>query len=197
MPPVDWPQLAIGLLLCLMGWMVYWVGLHLTGAMVGAAAGVVVAYAVGILVKLTPESLYWVLPLGGVVGFFVGLLLIRGLHRFFFFLSGAAIGLAVGQQTYEWAFENTTWAELHPVTWQMVFDITGSLLGGLILLRASKWVVAALTSAGGALLAALAVEDALALYGVIPLAVASFFWQVGLLRTFDGNRRVEYDEEED
>ncbi len=197
MPPVDWPQLAMGLLLCLMGWTLYWVGLHLTGAMVGAAAGVAVAYAAGILVELPPETLYWVLPLGGVVGFFIGLLLIRGLHRFFFFLVGATIGLAVGQQCFDWSSENTNWVALHPVTWQLVFDVAGALLGGLLLLRASKWVVAAITSAGGALLAALAVEDALALYGVIPLAVASFFLQVGLLRKFNGRKRVQYEEEED
>lgn len=190
MPPVDWPQFALGMLLCLLGWTLYWVGLHLTGALVGGAGGLALAYLAVYLIELQAPTTWWVLAAGVGLGFVFGLILIRGLHKFFFFLMGSLIGLAIGQQSYNWAFEHTQWAATHPVVWQLIFGLGGAVLGGMLLLITSKWVVAALTSLGGALLAALSVQDPLALYGVLPLAAASFFWQAGLLRKF-GRRRKE------
>ena len=59
----------------------------------------------------------------------------------------------------------------------------------------SRWIMALATSLIGAVLIAVSIDEPLLLLGVIPLAIGSFFLQVGLLRRLMPVRMVENEEQ--
>lgn len=192
-------SLAVGIVLCLAGWALYWIGLHLTGAILGAAFGLGSAWLGMALAGVEPGEAAWILPLGGAVGFCLGIFFMRGFHRFFFFFLGAAIGLALGHAAHGWAGGVAPDALAQaPALWQGVFLVAGTLLGGLALARGSRLVVTGIAALAGAILVAAGFGDALALLAVPPLALASFFLQTGLLKRLapGAGRRPEADEED-
>ena len=199
MPAIDWTTLCIGIALCAGGWMLYWIGLHLTGALTGACLGLAVAWAsVQVVLGDDPMRMWWILPIGGLVGFALGIFFIRGLHRFFFFFIGAVLGMACGQAFFDWSLTRSAWLDANRSVGRGIFLVMGSALGGLAMVYGSKWVVALVTSIIGSLLIALSIPDPLALLGVLPLAIASFFLQIGVLRrAIPAERRREPEPEED
>ncbi|MBN1867585.1 hypothetical protein JW916_09860 [Candidatus Sumerlaeota bacterium] len=183
MPPIDWPTLSAGAALCVGGWILYWVGLHLTGALAGACLGLTLAWVGSqVIAEGDPTQMWWALPVGGVAGFVLGIFLIRGLHRFFFFFVGATLGMAMGQALYEWTATQSAWVVANPALARALFIVGGSILAGLAMLYGSKWVVALTTSALGSIMVVVSIPDPLALLAAPPLAIASFLLQIGVLR---------------
>jgi hypothetical protein len=187
---ISWcPHFILGAALCLAGWTLYWLGLHLAGGILGAGAGGALAWGIAALAKIADKNTVWaVAAIGAVVGLAAGIFLIRKLHRLFFFCAGACIGLAVGWFGFEWGvalarkYLESRGVPYDPLIWRLVALAAGTLLGGIVMMYGSKWVVAGLTSVAGAVLLALSIPDPLALLGVVPVAAGSFFFQIGLLR---------------
>ena len=197
MPEVYWPHFAAGLALCLMGWTLYWVALNLAGAAAGAILGFALSYVGADLARVDPAEVWWIPALGTLAGFILGIFLMRGVHRFVFFLVGAALGLAVGQQGFEWANEGFPDIQAHAAAWRVGFLAGGAVLGGVVMLWGSRWVVALLTSVAGSLLVVLSIADPLALLVLAPLIPASFFFQLGLLRRIMPRPRKHRPDDED
>ncbi|NQU42493.1 DUF4203 domain-containing protein [bacterium] len=180
-----WPDVVLGVLLCVAGWTLYWVGLSIAGAVIGGILGVAAGWLILTFTKIEPTQAYWILALGLVLGGILGVFLIRKLHRLFFFVLGACIGLALGWNGAD-ALMNWNWlgSDLDPVYWRIIFGVLGAALGGFLMVIGSRVVVIAITALAGSILVALAVPDPLALLLVIPLALGSFVFQLGLLRRF-------------
>jgi hypothetical protein len=192
----SWPHLLAGAALCLGGWTIYWVGLHLTGAVIGACAGAGAAWTGCALAGLGPGEISWIVPAGGLIGFAVGVFLIRGLHRFFFFVAGALAGMAVALAGHGWAVSHLDWAARDAALWRVVFPLFGCAVGGMAMVYGSRWVVALVTSAAGSAMIVLAFDDPLALIAFPPLVLGSFFLQIGLLRRVTPARRPQRREDE-
>jgi hypothetical protein len=202
MHEISWPHLAAGIVLCLAGWTLYWIGLNLAGAAVGGAAGAALAWGIVSLAGIGHERAVWIIPIAGVVGAALGMFFIRKLHRLSFFLVGAAIGVAVGWVGYAWVVAvGKNWLEQRsivpdPMIWRGVSVLVCSIVGGALMVIGSKWVIAALTSVAGAVLMAVSIQDPLALLAIVPVAGASFFFQLGLLRRLSPKKK-EKEEEKD
>jgi hypothetical protein len=195
-----WPHFILGAALCLAGWTLYWLGLNLAGGILGAGAGGALGWGIAALAKIADQNTVWaVVAIGAVVGLAAGIFFIRKLHRLFFFCAGACIGLAVGWFGFGWGVAlGKDWlvsrgVPYDPLIWRLVALAAGTVLGGIVMMYGSKWVVAGLTSAAGAVLLALSIPDPLALLGVIPVAVGSFFFQIGLLRRLTRGEREKHE----
>jgi hypothetical protein len=195
-----WPHFILGAALCLAGWTLYWLGLNLAGGILGAAAGGALAWGIAAAVKIADKNTVWaVVAIGAVVGLAAGIFFIRKLHRLFFFCAGACIGLAVGWFGFEWGgalcreWLVSRGVPYDPLIWRLVAVAAGTVMGGVVMMYGSKWVVAGLTSAAGAVLLALSIPDPLALVGVIPVAMGAFFFQVGLLRRLTRGEREKHE----
>jgi hypothetical protein len=194
---VDPTLLIPGILLCLMGWTLYWISLNLTGGLAGGAVGVAAVYLAAGLLKVDSNTMVWLVPLGGVCGLALGIFFMRGLHRFLFFFAGSALGLAVGDRVFAWASLQVASAQQNPVLWRAGCAILCSLAGGVILLWGSRWVIALATAVAGSLLIVLSVNDPLFLLALAPLIPTSFLFQMGVLRRLlpDPKRHREIEEE--
>lgn len=161
----------------------------MTGALIGACAGAGAAWAGCALAGLDPADTPWIVPVGGLVGFVVGIFLIRGLHRLFFFLAGALMGMAAALAGHGWAVSHADWAARDAALWRVVFPVLGCAVGGMAMVYGSRWVVALVASAAGSVMIVLAFDDPLALIALPPLVLGSFFLQIGLLRRVTPARR--------
>ena len=180
MPEITWPFLFAGIALCVGGWVFYWIGIQMAGALVGASLGLAGAWALAPF--LGPTARTWIVPLGGVAGFGLGIFVMRGLHRFAFFLVGAGLGLGAGQAFFLWAVDKVTCISRAPDFWQWGLMIFGATLGGVLMVRGSRAVVALVTSVVGAFLVVTSIDQPLMLLAFIPLVLGSFFLQMGFLR---------------
>jgi hypothetical protein len=194
---VDPTLLIPGILLCLMGWTLYWISLNLTGGLTGGAAGVAAVYLAAGVLKVDPNTMVWLIPLGGVCGLALGIFFMRGLHRFLFFFAGSALGLAVGDRAFTWATLHVESAQLNPLLWRAGCAVLCSLAGGTILLWGSRWLVTLATAIAGSCLIVLSVNDPLFLLALAPLIPTSFLFQMGVLRRLlpDPARHDEVEEE--
>ncbi len=194
---VDPTLLIPGVLLCLMGWTLYWLSLNLTGGLAGGSVGVAAVYLAAGFLKVDPDTMVWLVPLGGVCGLAMGIFFMRGLHRFLFFFAGSALGLAIGDRAFAWTSLHVESAQLNPVLWRAGCAIFCSMAGGVILLWGSRWVMTLATSVIGSILIVLSVNDPLFLLALAPLIPTSFFFQMGVLRRLlpDPSRQVRLEDE--
>jgi hypothetical protein len=182
-----WPNFIIGVVLCLFGWLLYWLGINLAGGILGAGIVGAIAYQIALHTVQEPNQSLYIGIGGAVLGAILGMFLVRKLHRLFFFLSGAFLGFLLGWMGLDWL--NTGAADwlaardlnLQGVGYHVLAGMLVALIGGILMVRGSKWMIAALTSLFGATMAALAFPDPLWLLAVPPVALAAFFLQIGLL----------------
>lgn len=184
--PIAWIPFGIGLALCLLGWTLYWFGLQLAGALAGGLFGAAAAWFGATFGGLPPETMKWLLPVAAVLGFVSGIFLARGFHRFLFFFAGATLGMAAGELAFGVVSGQVAWAKDNPVVAQAVCLVGGALLGGVLMLRSSRILVTLVSAVVGAALVVLTLSDALheplVILLFVPLAPASFFLQMGILR---------------
>ena len=95
-PQPDLVLASIGLGLCLFGWSLYWGGLHLAGATIGAGAGM----AIGALAVEAGgfEHRSIILGAGAALGLLFGVFFLRRLHFGVLAAAGGITGMAAGLQ---------------------------------------------------------------------------------------------------
>jgi len=171
--------IVAGLTLCLFGWVLYWAGLRLVGALCGALA----TAAIAVLIIMAGGWDRWLWPACGgaaILGAIVGVFLIKRAHYLLFFLAGAVLGLAAA-----WAVEsaNIEWVKsLIPEPYgRPVYYVVFTLVGGLLVLLANRVIVVILTAFGGTLIFSLGVPSRYAIWLFLPLFLASLLVQTGVL----------------
>lgn len=172
--------IIIGLILCLFGWTLYWVGLRLLGAFCGAVGGGILGGMVCLIAEV-PQWAAWAAAGGGILGAALGVYLIKRAHYLLFFVVGALLGLATAY-TAETLYGDWLARYLpEGQTGRLAFFAASSLLAGLLVLVLHRFVVIGLTSFIGTALFALGIPAQYATWVVLPLFLGSFLLQVGAL----------------
>lgn len=194
----------MGLLLCVAGWTLYWLSVNLAGAIFGGCLGGGLAYIVAIYTIQNPTHSLYVALIGALIGVLIGIFFIRKLHRLFFFLVGAVIGFIVGWLCLEYTVENpniAAWLDqrnlnFSAVGYRILAGTLVAFIGGILMVKGARWMVAFITACAGSVLLALAFPDPLALASIPIVAVISFFFQIGMLRrTSPPKKKIEIEEE--
>ncbi|OPZ05355.1 MAG: hypothetical protein BWZ08_02507 [candidate division BRC1 bacterium ADurb.BinA292] len=172
----DWFFLIAGIVLGLFGWMLYWAGLPIIGAVVGAGAIGSLGYMASGFVSAAWAPLVFG-GAGAVLGAFLGIALIRVLQLYFFFISGAILGAALAYQfTGTTAFQGSSAAAI-------IIVVVGALVGGFVLLKARRFVVAIVTAAIGAMLVQTGLQSQNPLVLVTSFVIFAAV-QIGLVRRY-------------
>ncbi|MFH0792838.1 MAG: hypothetical protein V2A74_02265, partial [bacterium] len=160
-------------------WTLYWGGLHAAGGLSGAALGLGAGWVVAIVGEFEEQLI--LLQIGGaVLGMFVGIFVLRQLHYFLFFLTGAMLALLAGLLGLRVA-RGMEGIALPDMRWQMVILAVASALGGVLMVMLSRSVVALVTGFIGSLLVVAGIPHPIAPLFFLPLFLGSFFLQTGIL----------------
>lgn len=184
-----WVLWIVGTGVGMFGWMLYWAGLPVIGGVVGAGAG----GAVGFIASGALEA-SWGLPvltgLGLAVGLFAGALLTRLFQHYIFFAAGAALLAALVWQlvttpTFRDLFQNNL------LIVQTIATILAALIGGLVLLKLQRFIVAVVTAVIGAGLFGAGFSPELRFVLTIVALVVFLSIQVGLVSRYVSQEKFE------
>lgn len=179
---VIWYLLIVGVIVGVLGWTLYWAGLHIVGALVGAAAGVFLSFFINDLAEMTVSPTVLTI-LGIAAGAIAGIALMRALDFYAFFIFGVVIGTPVGADLLSLPIlQQQPWAESPAAL--VTFSVLGALIGGLLVLAFRRYViaVAAAAASAGMIVVSLPFEQEVVI-GAVAFA-ASVLMQFGLIRAF-------------
>lgn len=177
-----WPVLIVGLVVATFGWMIYWAGINVIGAFVGAGAGVALASLITNMFELQRFGPF--ISLGGLIaGGVAGVYLMRALNYYAFFIIGVMLGAPIGTSFVGLSiFEDQEWAMTD--TALIVSTVVGAVLGGVLVLMLRRYVIALVAAVAGAMLIAVSFpeehQDVAGLAGFVGSVVVQFF----LIRAF-------------
>lgn len=190
MDQIAWPLLIPGIVIALFGWVLYWTGIRIVGAFLGAGAGLVIALLAGTHFDVSSNLFLIMCIVGLLAGAAAGLFLIQKLHNYFFFFMGALIGAPIGlrflamEPVADQAWSTSTAA-------QLIAPALGALIGGVALLRARRYVVALAAALIGSTMIAVSLPYERGALIAIPCFITSMVVQTGLIRSFLPEERVD------
>ena len=176
---MSWQLLILGIVIGMGGWLLYWAGLPMIGAVIGGSFGGAIGFLASALVAGA-----WSIPIftgiGLVLGGLAGILLVRALQIYFFFVTGLSLGAAVGYKLVgAHAFG------LSPGSgggW--IFAGICAVVGGLVLVWGRRFIVAFVTSVVGAIITSLAFPPDLENGALLVALVFFLAVQIGLVHRF-------------
>lgn len=177
-----WPVLVVGLVIATFGWMIYWAGINVIGAFVGAGAGVALASLVTNMFELQRFGPF--ISLGGLfAGGVAGIYLMRALNYYAFFIIGVILGAPIGTSFVGLSiFEDQAWAMTDRAL--IISTVVGAVSGGILVLIFRRYVIALVAAVAGAMLIAVSVpephRDVVGLAAFVGSMVIQFF----LIRSF-------------
>jgi len=180
-PELSAPLLAIGLVLALLGWVLYWGGITALGAALGAGFGTGMGALVAHLAEWHGPPAVTSMVIGGVGGVILGALALRVAHALVFFLCGIVVGsLAVHQglilaRQLEWTWTQGDMAEI-------LIRAGGAFVGGSILVLLSKFIIVIVTSTLGTILIVASWPTDAMLVAAIPIWLISMALQYFVAR---------------
>ena len=147
------PEVLVGIVLLLLGWIVLPLALKLLGLVFGATLGLLL---VDLAVLLFPDfqPTHWAFLLSGLVFALLGMVMAMKVFRLLLFLSGFVAALVLKMRMDE-TFDLSArlvggfWKEFPSTFW---FSLLVALLGGLLLCLLQRYLIIALTSLAGAAL---------------------------------------------
>lgn len=138
---IYWFTLILGIAIGLCGWMIYWAGLPVIGGFVGACAGLSLGGLLGEQLGWDGNQAFILTLFSAALCGVLGVLLIRMVQYYFFFLIGALIGapsaLVLQQAPY---LVDQPW--MHGPLASIVLIVLGAWAGGSIFLWCRRYVVA-------------------------------------------------------
>jgi hypothetical protein len=187
---VVWPLLAAGLAVGLLGWTLYWTGVHVIGAVAGGAVGLAGAMLGSTALEIT-ENAELILVIGGALfGAILGMLLMRVIQFYVFFVLGATLGtpMALAALRSE-TFASQPWAQGQAAMVGAV--VLGALVGGAVVLFGRKYVISILTAAAGAVAVALSLPLPHQEWIVLGAFAVFLAVQLGFVRRYVRNDQVD------
>ena len=181
---IQWPYLIGGLVVGLFGWLLYWAGIPIMGGIVGASAGGSLGIIIADLVQSSINPNIF-LGAGVLIGAVLGVLLMRAIQTYFFFVVGASLGGSVAWQVVHHGLARG--ATFNPDLKTMGIILGGALLGGFLMVYFRRFVVALGTSVGGAVMVTYGIPATVSQYKlqILLVCLAVFLAvQVGLVRRF-------------
>lgn len=198
--PTDLPfpagvALVVGGLLLVAGWLLYWMSLNVTGALLFGATGLLLGEGLSRLMGLEGAATVAMMAGGALLGAISGAILARLIHALLFFFTGAGVGAAVFFSVV------TALRAAHPSDQWFASDeffafglpISG-VLTGILFVVLSSWVVILATSLLGATLISAGLDWPLDGLLIPPLALAGIVLQAFLSKS--KREKVEEDEDE-
>ena len=179
---LNWIHIVCGVVIGLFGWLLYWAGLPIVGAVVGAGAGGALGYLFSGLFQASWAGT--ALTIGGLLGGGIaGILLIHVLQLYFFFATGASLGGAVAWQMIHQEPLAGLLAGSGNLGILVVVGL-GALGGGLLLISLRRFLIAIVTSIIGAVIFAMGVPAAYQLPALVISLVVFVTIQIGVVRRF-------------
>lgn len=182
-----WHWLILGSILGLFGWTLYWAGLPMIGGVIGASMGGSLGFILSGLLT-APWAMAMFTGVGIVLGALGGVLLVRALQIYFFFMTGAVLGGTMGYQLVSAGLFGL--APGSGLAWLAV--AVSALIGGLVLVWGRRFIVAFVTSMIGALLTSLAFPIDWQNVAMIIALVLYLAIQIGLVHRYV--RQEDFDE---
>jgi len=187
--------IAAGLALCLFGWVLYWVGLRLLGAALGAIAALALAWTIFQHVEAATYAPP-ILIVAGIAGGLLGLVMITNMHYFFFFITGAMLGLVLAT-AFESSYPGWFGRNIDTPLRIVAFHGGASLAVGLLVVFFHRVIVILVTAITGAFLVAMGVPPEYAAWLFLPLLIGSVLLQLGILRAVGGPGKAAPEEEKE
>lgn len=185
-----WPTLLFGVVVAMFGWTLYWTGLHVIGAALGGAAGAAGALFGASLMDVAEQTRYLIIGGGGLLGAVLGVLLMRAIQFYFFFLLGACLGGPAAYSALKLeALASQPWAATDGGKVGMF--LAGAAAGGVIAILGRRYIISLLTAAIGSAAIALSLPTEHQEWIALGCFVFSFGTQAGLTRKFVPKHRVD------
>nr|AIA14261.1 Unknown Function [uncultured bacterium] len=179
---LNWGYLIPAIILGTMGWMLYWFGLPMIGALAGAGVGATFGYAAASQIA-APWAAVALPAIGMVLGAIIGFIFIRAFQFYLFFAAGACFGGMLGFQIMD---QPTVRSMLHDPGPAVSFLVVGllALLGGFLCLKLRRYIVAAITSVMATFLLVMGLPLDWRGYGMVIGLVVFLAIQIGLVNRF-------------
>jgi hypothetical protein len=190
--PANLPQplpLVIGLALCCFGWTLYWAGVKLSGAVIGALFGGSGGLGIALIFSMEPYAV-WLILGGAIIGMLLGIFLFKRLHVIFFFFIGACLGVLGGE------FLTRYLVQQHVETFQslgarVLLKTVSGLVTAIIVARLSRYAIITIT----ALVGTLFILSSWDYYHIrllfLPIFLTSLALQTGLLKVGKIEKQLE------
>ena len=184
------PEILTGVALCLLGWTLYWIGLHAIGVAVGGALGALIGMALGAV--FDPQG-QWTLPIMavcGALGALVGVFTIKKAHNLVFFILGLLAGGLAASITWPSVVALSAdflSADYHLVA-RWVYIIAVAIICGLLMVPFSRYIIIIVTSLIGSMLLVLNLDPAYTGPGLVFFFVASLLIQTMSYHRLGGRR---------
>jgi hypothetical protein len=185
---MDWTLITGGCLVGFFGWIVYRAGLPVIGALIGATTLGSIGYLVGDYLMASMNLHKFILPMavGGmfVAGILVGIFAINALQLYFFFITGASFGAAIGLWISALpVVQNTFDKEAGAFATLIIAGVT-AFICGMLLVKFRRFIIAVVTSVLGGLMVCFGLPTEGRVIGLV-VSVATFLViQIGFVRRF-------------
>ena len=178
--PIKIAAFVCGFSIAFFGWILYWVGLNMTGATFGGSIGVFTAALAALVMDRQDLFLPLVLILG-FIGILLGIFLIRKIHKIFFFLTGVILGIIV-EMVIQQSLRNFGVYSMKELWPAMALKIACGAISGLLLLRYNRYIISVLTAFCGTILILSSWEFHRGMLPGIPIFLLALLFQIFLLR---------------
>lgn len=145
---VQWPQVAIGAACCLLGWTLYWIGVHAVGAALGGAVGFVAGMVIAQAAEWHDKTAAIAFACALVCAI-VGAILMRKVHWGAFLVIGGIAGVA-GAWVFLPTVAETELFRVYPGVARLGYYALSALVVGVLVATLSRYVVVIATSFIGA-----------------------------------------------
>jgi hypothetical protein len=171
----------IGVSIAFLGWILYWVGLNVTGALLGGSVGVAASLLAAWI--FAQHALRFPLVLiFGFTGMILGVFLIRKVHKIVFFLVGLIIGLFLGDSLRN----GLVFLGLTPqVKTELVVlsRVMSGIAGGILVCYFNRFIISFLTAFCGSLIMMTSWDLRGGLIPFFPIFFLALFFQLFILRS--------------
>lgn len=179
--------LIIGIILALFGWVLYWGGLTITGALFGGSLAGAICVLVQFFAEFDEKTFLILFIVLFAIGAFAGIFVFKQIHRALFFVFGALLGVILSNPIAELLKKH----ELYTFEGDaaiVIFKAAAAIVFGIIIILASKYIISIITSVFGTFLILKGVNFKYAEFIALPILIISISAQTGFIKFFKPNK---------